>query len=89
MCVRVRVCVGVRGICTPRNRTFFQKGTQTQGWSLFDMMYASDTEVWAVGGQLTEATPSKPLVKSAGDHGDASCTTAAIWRMWQPLPLPS
>ena len=41
-----------------RNRTFWAPATSTLGYSLFDIVYATDNDVWAAGGQLTEFTPS-------------------------------
>lgn len=46
-------------------RNFWAPSTQTVHYSLIEMRYASDTEVWAVGGQLTRVAPSAWFVHSS------------------------
>jgi hypothetical protein len=40
------------------NRTFFMPASASSGYSLMEIKYATDNDVWAVGGELGEFSPS-------------------------------
>ena len=40
------------------NQTFYQAGTATMGFSLMEIKYATDDDVWVVGGQMGELSTS-------------------------------
>jgi photosystem II stability/assembly factor-like uncharacterized protein len=49
-------------------QTFFQAGTSSSGYSLMEIRYATDNDVWAVGGELGEFSASAWFLYS-GDGG--------------------
>lgn len=40
------------------NRTFYAPGTASEGFSLMEIAYATDLDVWALGGELSSIFPS-------------------------------
>jgi photosystem II stability/assembly factor-like uncharacterized protein len=50
-------------------QTFFQAGTSSSGYSLMEIRYATDNDVWAVGGELGSLYPSAWFLYS-GDGGN-------------------
>jgi hypothetical protein len=43
-------------------QTFFSPGSTKEAFSLMEIRFASPTEVWAVGGELTSFSPSEFLL---------------------------
>jgi len=50
------------------NRTFWMPATSSMGFSIMEIRYATDDDVWAVGGELGELAPSAWFLYS-GDGG--------------------
>ena len=59
------------------NRTFYSPSTSTVHYSLLELRYASDTEVWAVGGALEQRSTNAWFVHSS-DGGKTWAADATL-----------
>jgi len=67
-------------------RNFWAPSTSTTHYSLLELRFSSDTDVWAVGGALTEVSPSAWFVHST-DGGKTWTPDASLLRGYYALGI--